>query len=54
MYITLQRPHYFTSSYTQKFFEKSDLVIVFRAKDCLSALLHLFGFLIIVTGSIDT
>ena len=72
----LQRPHYFTSSNTYKFFEKSDYCIVlhkisctrqfesqlslhsfalsFRVKDCLSAVLHLFGFLIIVTGSIDT
>lgn len=47
--LPLQRPHYFTSSYTQKFFEKSDYCIVFRVKDCLSALLHLFVFLLIVT-----
>ena len=45
----LQRPHYFTSSYTYKFFEKSDYCIVFRVKDCLSALLHLFVYLLIVT-----
>ena len=67
----LQRPHYFTSSYTHNNFEKSDYCIVlqkinctrqfesqlslrsfalsFRVKDCLSALIHLIGFLNIVT-----
>ena len=67
----LQRPHYFTSSYTHNNFEKSDYCIVlqkisctrqfesqlslrsfalsFRVKDFLSALIHLIGFLNIVT-----
>ena len=45
----LQRPHYFTSSYTYLFSKKSYFIIVFRVKDCLSALLHLIGFLYIVT-----
>ena len=45
----IQRPHYIPSSYTYQFFEKSYFIIVFRVKDCLSALLHLIGFLYIVT-----